>query len=135
MDTPVNQRFIAYDIERNNIHLFIRAAKQRDYVHLGLLEYIDHDREKQNPCEFVWGVMHWELTGVDLKRMGLPFEPALMPVVIQAASVNLETVLEQERPRNFAPLVVSRPKLFSPTRKAAMRLTGLSARREIANSD
>lgn len=104
LDMPAIQRFIAHDIERNNIHLFIRAAKQRDYVYLGLLEYVDHDREKQNPCEFVWRVMRWELTGADLKRMGLPFQPSLMPVAIQAAPVNLETVLEQERP----------PKLHAP---------------------
>jgi len=104
LDMAAIQRFIAHDSERNNIHLFIRAAKQRDYVYLGLLEYVDHDREKQNPCEFVWRVMRWELTGADLKRMGLPFEPALMPVAIQAAPVNLDTVLKQERP----------PKLHAP---------------------
>lgn len=116
LDMPAIQRFIAHDSERNNIHLFIRAAKQRDYVYLGLLEYVDHDREKQNPCEFVWRVMRWELTGADLKQMGLPFEPALMPVSIQAVPVNLDTALEQERPpRLHAPGGVKTQAVLSDT--------------------
>ncbi len=83
LDTPAIARFIGHDPEARNIHLFIRAAKQPKYVYFGLLEYVTHDPEKQNPCEFVWRVMHWDFSGADLASMGLPFAPPLMPVTVQ----------------------------------------------------
>ncbi|WP_416758394.1 DUF3427 domain-containing protein [Roseateles sp. So40a] len=83
LGTAAIQRFIAHDPEARNIHLFIRADKQPKYVYFGLLEYVTHDPEKQNPCEFVWRVMHWDLSGADLASMGLPFAPPLMPVTVQ----------------------------------------------------
>lgn len=103
LDMPSIQRFIAHNAERNNIHLFIRAAGQADYIYLGLLEYIEHDLEKQNPCEFVWRVMRWELSGSDLMKMGLPFSPPLMPVTMQSSlPIAPVKLLEVAPPRRLA---------------------------------
>lgn len=96
-------RFIAHDPEQSNIHLFIRSVRQGEYIYLGLLEYIDHDLKKQNPCEFVWRVMRWELSGSDLTRMGLPFSPPLMPVMTQSSlPIAPVKLLEVAPPRRLA---------------------------------
>ncbi|HEY1394540.1 DUF3427 domain-containing protein [Roseateles sp.] len=103
LDMPSIQRFVAHDSSQNNIHLFIRCLGQREYVYLGLLEYIQHDLEKQKPCEFVWRVMRWGLSGSDLTQLRLPFSPPLMPVRMQSnlpmAPVKL---LEVAPPRRLA---------------------------------
>lgn len=104
LDMPAIQRFIAHDAERNNIHLFIRSAKQHEYVYLGLLDYVEHDSRKEKPCEFVWRVMRWDLEPADLSRMGLPFEPPLMPVAIHAELPTPTAILKK----------VAAPKLHGP---------------------
>ncbi|RZI58281.1 MAG: DUF3427 domain-containing protein [Rubrivivax sp.] len=103
LDMPSIQRFIAHDPEQSNIHLFIRSAGQGEYVYLGLLEYVEHDLEKQNPCEFVWRVTRWELSGSDLTRMGLAFSPPLMPVTMQSSlPIAPVKLLEVAPPRRLA---------------------------------
>lgn len=75
LDTLSIRRFAAHDAEQNNIYVFIRSATQRAYAYLGLLEYVDHDRVKENPCEFLWRVRGWNLSAQDLLTMGLPLSP------------------------------------------------------------
>ena len=119
LDMPTIQRFIAHDPEQSNIHLFIRSAGQGEYVYFGLLEYIEHDLKKQNPCEFVWRVMRWDLSASDLTRMGLPFSPRLMPVTIQSSlPIAPVKLLEVAPPRRLAKPIGERG-TSSPLRQTA----------------
>lgn len=119
LDMPAIQRFIAHDADRNNIRLFIRSSKQREYAYLGLLEYVEHDLKQQNPCEFVWRVMRWSLTAADLTRMGLPFEPPLMPVAVHAALPSTDAELVKSSPPKLqAPKGVRTQAVLSDTQGA-----------------
>ncbi len=119
LDMPAIQRFIAHDAERNNIHIFIRSAKQNEYFYLGLLEYVEHDVEQQNPCEFLWRVMRWDRTAADLTRMGLPFQPPLMPVAVQSPRISSSAKLVREQPPKLkAPVGIRTQAVLSDTQGA-----------------
>lgn len=52
--------FIKHDYEKNNIYLFLRTNNHDKYTYLGLLAYIDHDNERENPVYFKWQILDWD---------------------------------------------------------------------------
>lgn len=52
--------FIKHDYEKNDIYLFLRTNSNDKYTYLGLLAYIDHDNERENPVYFKWQILDWD---------------------------------------------------------------------------
>ena len=71
--------FIAHDEDRNSIYLFLRTAENRGgkivpYTYLGLLQYSDHDREREEPVYFTWQILDWRFPEEVRKRIRLRYE-------------------------------------------------------------
>lgn len=59
LEDPQILEFINHDYTRDNIYLFLRSDKKSDYAYLGLLAYVDHDNQRQNPVYFKWQILGW----------------------------------------------------------------------------
>jgi hypothetical protein len=74
--------FINHDENTNDIHLFLRSNKLDKYKYMGLLKYIDHNREKTKPVYFKWQLLNFSDTQV--RSIGIKpttrFKPPIKPV-------------------------------------------------------
>jgi len=72
------QELIAHDENKNSIYLFLRTAASRlglvaPYTYLGLLKYLVHDRDRDQPVYFTWQILYWDIPAAVLQRMQLFF--------------------------------------------------------------
>lgn len=51
--------FINHDHTTDNIYLFLSEKGNDDYKYLGLLAYIEHDNQRENPVYFKWQILDW----------------------------------------------------------------------------
>jgi hypothetical protein len=65
------QDFINHDHTKDNIYLFLRTSKNRDYTYLGKLAYLTHDPTREMPVYFKWQILDWYYTPKLLSKMGL----------------------------------------------------------------
>jgi hypothetical protein len=73
--------FIKHKEEVNNIYLFLRTDKRRDYTYLGRLKYLDHEPTKERPVYFLWQILAWPPAAEVIHRANLTLSPALPPSV------------------------------------------------------
>lgn len=59
LKTPQILEFIKHDYTTDNIYLFLRKDKKSDYKYMGLLAYVDHDNQRENPVYFKWQILDW----------------------------------------------------------------------------
>ncbi|SHK74242.1 DUF3427 domain-containing protein [Desulforamulus aeronauticus] len=71
------QDFINHNHLTNNIYLFLRTAKGRDYTYLGQLAYLSHDSEREEPVHFKWQILDWELPEGRAQEIGLVLNQTL----------------------------------------------------------
>lgn len=71
------QDLIHFDHDKHNIYLFLRKNKKQDYLYLGHLSYLTHDRSREKPVYFEWQLLDWELV-----------KDAVDPSVIQNLPIN-----------------------------------------------
>ena len=57
---PQIKRFINHDSEISNIHLMLRTHRDREYTYLGVLDYLWHDPDKEQPVWFNWQIKEWQ---------------------------------------------------------------------------
>jgi hypothetical protein len=77
--------FMNHQEEVNNIHLFLRTDKRRDYTYLGRLKYLDHDPTKERPVYFQWQILDWPPAAEVIRRANLMLSAALPPSVTGTA--------------------------------------------------
>ncbi|MDB2474137.1 DUF3427 domain-containing protein [Gammaproteobacteria bacterium] len=56
-DNAVIQTLINHNETTNNIYLFLREEKKRDYQYLGRLKYLTHDKDREKPVYFQWQIL------------------------------------------------------------------------------
>lgn len=91
LQNPTIQKFINHDHLVNNIYLFFRTKKSGPYTYLGLLEYLDHDIEREKPVYFHWQILDWGISD-DLATQ-LQISP----------SNEIETTIEDTGPSGLTP--------------------------------
>lgn len=64
------QDFIRHREEVNNIHLFLRSGRNRDYTYFGRLKYLDHDPDRERPVYFQWQILEWPAPYEVLESLG-----------------------------------------------------------------
>ncbi|SDC80355.1 protein of unknown function [Massilia sp. PDC64] len=68
--------FIRHREEVNNIHLFLRPGRNRDYTYFGRLKYLDHDPMRERPVYFQWQILDWPPPEQVLAMLGRKLVPA-----------------------------------------------------------
>lgn len=66
LTTPQIIELINHDYTTDNIYLFLRTDKNSDYTYMGLLAYVDHDNQRENPVYFKWQILDWN--GQEVKK-------------------------------------------------------------------
>jgi hypothetical protein len=56
---PLVQKLIHQQELQSSIHLFLRTDAKSDYLYFGLLSYITHDEEREQPVHFKWQLLDW----------------------------------------------------------------------------
>lgn len=59
LQTPQIIELINHNHIVDNIYLFLRTDKKSDYIYLGLLAYVTHDKEREKPVYFKWQILDW----------------------------------------------------------------------------
>jgi hypothetical protein len=72
---PQIREFIEHDELKNSIYLFLRTNRRAKYTYLGILKYLSHDTERENPVYFQWQVLEWSPPEEMLERMALALQP------------------------------------------------------------
>jgi hypothetical protein len=86
--------FIYHDELRNNIYLFLRTQKYRDYTYMGKLKYLSHDKERECPVYFQWQILDWA-PGDTPERIGLQLQNTNQNLAITfTQSKNILQILE-----------------------------------------
>tara|TARA_X000000368_G_C22969458_1_gene684771 strand:- start:203 stop:1192 length:990 start_codon:yes stop_codon:yes gene_type:complete len=58
--SPNIQKFINHSELLNNIYFFYRENQDENYLYLGKLRYISHDRDREKPVYFQWQIIDWD---------------------------------------------------------------------------
>lgn len=69
-DTAV-QDFIGHDDRTDAIHLFLRTRSVVPYTYCGVLGYLVHDGEREQPVNFQWQLLDWPMPVETIVKMGL----------------------------------------------------------------
>jgi len=67
----------------NNIYLFFRTEKTKNYTYLGKLAYVSHDYEREQPVHFKWQILDWDITTAVANRIGLELQSIDIPPIQQ----------------------------------------------------
>ena len=59
-DNSLIRQFISHNHHTENIYLFLRESKGKDYQYFGRLEYRTHDTEREKPVHFQWQLVDWD---------------------------------------------------------------------------
>lgn len=54
------KKLIKHDATNSNIYLFLRTEKKLPYSYIGLLEYLEHDNQRENPVYFKWQILDFD---------------------------------------------------------------------------
>ncbi|XXK32553.1 DUF3427 domain-containing protein [Rhodobacteraceae bacterium nBUS_24] len=54
------QKWITHDQSIDQIHLFVRSNKKANYFYMGLLQYIEHDAERERPVWFQFQIQDFD---------------------------------------------------------------------------
>jgi hypothetical protein len=93
------KEFIVHDDAKNSIYLFLRTAETRagmlvPYTYLGLLRYLSHDRDRQQPAYFTWQILDWRLPEEIRARIYLSYESEpLAPVYVETRDTLVEVAV------------------------------------------
>ena len=74
---PQIKRFIDHDPTNSNIYLLLRTHDRSDYTYLGLLSYVSHDWNREQPVWFQWRIIDWELKEDVFEKIGLKIGKAI----------------------------------------------------------
>lgn len=78
--------FINHDPKVSNIYLFLRTNSTAQYTFMGLLEYVSHDRNRENPVFFKWRIIGWDKVIAQSKLHNLVLNPARISFPISSSS-------------------------------------------------
>lgn len=70
------QQLIRHDELKNSIYLFLRTRARIKYTYLGMLKYLSHDNERENPVYFQWQILDWDIPKDVIQRKGLVLQPS-----------------------------------------------------------
>ena len=68
LSQPFIQRLIHHDEKVDNIYLFYRTQKNIKFTYLGLLSYVEHDPQKEQPVYFKWRILDWNPSADFMKQ-------------------------------------------------------------------
>ncbi|MBM7623762.1 DUF3427 domain-containing protein [Sporohalobacter salinus] len=71
---PMIKKLINHNHHIDNIYLFLRPNKNTEYIYLGKLAYITHDKEREKPVYFKWQILDWELSQNQANKLGIELE-------------------------------------------------------------
>jgi hypothetical protein len=69
------QDLIDHDDRTNTIYLFLRTRRNAEYTYCGVLGYLVHDEEREQPVHFQWQLLDWPAPAGVLDSMELVLEP------------------------------------------------------------
>lgn len=87
LDSPVIQKMLSHDPERNNIHLLLRGNADSGYTYFGLVEYFSHDPNSSEPVHFIWKILNWDFDKATLQSLGIALRVPLDPVYTPTAQI------------------------------------------------
>lgn len=59
LNSPIILDLINHNYKTDNIYLFLRENAKDNYTYMGLLAYIDHDNQREQPVYFRWQILNW----------------------------------------------------------------------------
>ena len=65
------QELINHDDRTEAIHLFLRTRAVSPYTYCGVLGYLLHDEEREQPVHFQWPLLDWPAPDTTIARTGL----------------------------------------------------------------
>lgn len=68
---PQINEFINHDFKKNTICLLLRTNANSKYTYMGELAYVDHNKEKEEPVQFLWQVLSFEINQGLFNSIGL----------------------------------------------------------------
>jgi Domain of unknown function (DUF3883) len=69
------QDLIRHDDQTDAIYLFLRTRTDGTYTYCGVLGYLDHDEEREQPVHFHWQLLAWPPPAATIANMGLVLAP------------------------------------------------------------
>lgn len=78
--------FINHREEINNIYLFLRTHRSRDYTYLGRLKYLDNDDTLECPVHFQWQLLQWPIPIEVISRAKISLAPVLPLYSVSSAA-------------------------------------------------
>jgi hypothetical protein len=70
------QDLTQHDDRTDAIYLFLRTRTDRAYTYCGVLGYLVHDEEREQPVHFQWQLLDWPAPAATIASMGLVLAPA-----------------------------------------------------------
>jgi hypothetical protein len=125
LDSPQIQDLINHDDRTDSIYLFLRTREGIDYTYCGVLGYLVHDEEREQPVHFQWQLLDWPAPAATVENMGLVLVPSTGASAAPGPSTggeaaadtptfNLDEVAQPRGPRPGA----TKTKTFSAVRRA-----------------
>ena len=72
---PTIQALIGHDDRTDAIYLFLRTRANVAYTYCGVLGYLVHDEEREQPVHFQWQLLDWPAPAAAIANMGLVLAP------------------------------------------------------------
>jgi hypothetical protein len=69
------QELIGHDDRIEAVYLFLRTQSPGAYTYCGVLGYLVHDEEREQPVRFQWQLLDWPAPAATIADMGLVLEP------------------------------------------------------------
>jgi len=69
------QDLIHHDDRTDAIYLFLRTRRDASYTYCGVLGYLVHDEEREQPVHFQWQLLDWPAPAAAISNMGLLLAP------------------------------------------------------------
>jgi hypothetical protein len=132
------QELISHDDRTDAIHLFLRTRTNTDYTYCGVLGYLVHDEDREEPVHFQWQLLDWPASRATLESMGLVLVPTTAEGVPTsdeiprhqepAATLVLDEVPPPKTERGAATTRTfrARKRAFHPDQDARNRVLGLA---------
>ena len=79
LSDPTIQTFINHDDRTDSIYLFLRTRSGVPYIYCGVLGYLSHDEDREQPVYFQWQLMDWPPPNEILEALHIQPLPAQLP--------------------------------------------------------
>ena len=87
----------SHNEDLNNINLFIRTSKGKQYTFLGPLALRDWNPNSTNPVHFMWNIINWPLSEETHNEFKNYIKPAVTPGY-KPLTFNVQKLIEVEKP-------------------------------------